>query len=124
VSRVEPREVALSALYAADAQQADTVDVTGLGRKAATLAAGVWSARDDIDAILARYASGWRVERMPVVDRNVLRLGTFELVHTDTPVGVVVSQAVELAKRFSTERSGKFVNGVLGRIAEDERDGI
>ena len=55
---------------------------------------------------------------MPVVDRSVLRVGAFELLHTDTPTGVVISEAVGLAKRYSTERSGPFVNGVLAALAE------
>jgi N utilization substance protein B len=55
---------------------------------------------------------------MPAVDRNVLRLGLYELRYTDTPVGVAISEAVELAKTYSTERSGAFVNGVLGALVD------
>jgi transcription antitermination protein NusB len=62
-------------------------------------------------------AAGWRVDRMPAVDRTILRLALYELRHTSTPLAVVIDEAVELAKRYSTERSGSFVNGVLGKLA-------
>ncbi len=119
MSRVEPRLAALEALYAAEAVESDDPDFTGLSRRARDLAIGVWQARDQLDAELAVAAVGWRVERMPAVDRNLLRLALYELRHTDMPVGVVISEAVKLAKLHSTERSGAFVNGVLGRLAED-----
>ena len=56
---------------------------------------------------------------MPAVDRNILRIGTYELLNSATPVGIIVSEAVELARRYSTARSGAFVNGVLGRLVEE-----
>ena len=68
-------------------------------------------------------ATGWRVERMPAVDRALLRLALFELRHTDTPVAVVISEAVELAKEYSTQRSGSFVNGVLGNLVGSATNG-
>jgi N utilization substance protein B len=120
VSRIEPRLAALEALYAADAVRAGEPDLTGLSKRARDLAAGAWELREQLDAELDEAARGWRVERMPIVDRNVLRLALYELRHTDTPVGVVISEAVELVKVHSTERSGAFVNGVLGSLAEDE----
>ena len=122
MSKIEAREAALGALYAADSRGSNDIDLSGLGRRASRLAGAVWKDRADLDRVIGRYATGWRVERMPVVDRNVLRLGTYELISTDTPVGVIVSEAVELSKRFSTERSGKFVNGILGKIATEERE--
>ena len=73
--------------------------------------------------MLDAEATDWRVARMPAVDRAVLRLGVYELRYTDTPVAVVLSQAVELAKRYSTAKSGRFVNGVLAKIAEQPRTG-
>jgi N utilization substance protein B len=73
---------------------------------------------DDIDSA----SEHWRVQRMPVVDRAILRLGLYELRYEpDTPAAVVVAEAVRLAKTFSTERSGAFVNGVLATLAEKER---
>lgn len=122
VSKLEAREQALSALYAADAVHAEEPDLSGLSARAGRLASGVWQCREELDEIIASTSTGWRVERMPSVDRNVLRIGVYELRETETPVGVVISEAVELAKRYSTAGSGRFVNGVLAAIAEDPED--
>jgi N utilization substance protein B len=118
VSRTEARTEAVQALYAADALGVDP-ETGDLGGRPAALVNGVWANRAEIDEVISRLALGWRLERMPTVDRNVLRLGVYELLYTDTPVGVVVSEAVELAKVFSTSRSGAFVNGVLGKLARE-----
>ena len=118
----EPRDQALSALYAADARSATEVDVDGLGGRASRLAQAVWQQRGELDEVIGEYAIDWRVERMPIVDRNVLRIGAYELLYSDTPVGVVIDQAVELAKRYSTTKSGAFVNGILDRMQERRRD--
>ena len=76
---------------------------------------GVAEHRDRLDAAIAARATGWSLARMPVLDLSVLRLGAFELAERrDVPVAVVIDEAVELAKRFSTDNSGRFVNGVLG----------
>ncbi len=81
---------------------------------------GVTDDMDGVDAIIRKASTNWRIERMARVDRNVLRLGTWELrASTDVPRAVVLDEAVELAKRYGTEDSGKFVNGVLDRIADD-----
>ena len=122
MTKVEAREQALGALYAADVQGTGSVDTTGLDARSRRLADGVWEHREEIDATIGGFASGWRVERMPAVDRNVLRLGVYELRYTDTPVGVVLDEAVELAKRFSTGRSGRFVNGVLAAVVASDRE--
>ncbi|HKX18489.1 MAG TPA: transcription antitermination factor NusB [bacterium] len=71
---------------------------------------------DEIDALIRGVAEHWSLERMATVDRNVLRMAIFELQHTETPVGVIINEAIELAKQYSTEESGRFVNGMLGRI--------
>ena len=72
----------------------------------------------EIDRLLGEHAVGWQVERMPAVDRNVLRMATYELIgQPGTPTAVVLSEAVELAKQYSTEDSGRFVNGVLASLA-------
>ncbi|WNI14643.1 transcription antitermination factor NusB [Actinacidiphila sp. ITFR-21] len=72
-----------------------------------------------IDELLAGYSVGWTLDRMPVVDRNVLRLGTYELLwEDDVPDAVVLDEAVQLAKEFSTDDSPSFVNGLLGRLLE------
>ena len=103
---------ALGALYSADATEGEPL-LVGLSSRARKLATGTWGVRAELDSELAATATGWRVERMPAVDRAILRLALYELRHTDTPVAVVISEAVELAKEYSTKRSGAFVNGVL-----------
>jgi N utilization substance protein B len=87
---------------------------------AATVAKGVATQRDEIDKLLERCATNWRVERMSLVDRNILRMGAFELLHLhDVPANVAINEAVELAKRFGTADSRAFVNGILDRVARD-----
>jgi N utilization substance protein B len=115
VSKASARDQALAALYASDLTGVppDTARMPG---RAARYASGVWENRAELDAEIAAAATGWRVERMPVVDRNIIRLALYELRKGETPVGVVVSEAVNLAKRFSTERSGSFVNGVIAKL--------
>ena len=81
---------------------------------------GVAAALDEVDATIAAASTHWRLERMARVDRNLLRLGTWELAHRpDVPRAVILDEAVELAKSFGTEESSSFVNGVLDRIATD-----
>jgi len=70
----------------------------------------------EIDALISSHAEHWRIERMPAVDRNILRLAIFELRHTATPPAVVIDEALELARRFSNEESVHFVNGVLDAV--------
>ena len=85
------------------------------------LVEGVVAHRARIDEILADYAEGWTVDRMPGVDRAVLRIGVFELLwRDDVPDPVVIDEAVELAKSLSTDESPRFVNGVLGRVLRDQ----
>lgn len=75
----------------------------------------------DIDQMIAHRLRGWTIERLPVLDLLVLRLAVAELSATDTPTGVVLSEAVDLASRYGTDESAKFVNGVLAAIAADVR---
>lgn len=82
-----------------------------------TILAGVSAHREEIDELLATYARGWTLDRMPRVDLMALRIGTWELLHNpEIPDGVAVSEAVALARQLSTEESPRFINGVLGRI--------
>jgi N utilization substance protein B len=82
------------------------------------LAAGAGDRLADIDALVAGHASGWALDRMPAIDRQLLRLGAYELLaELDVPAAVVIDEAVELAKQYSTEDSGRYVNGVLAAIA-------
>ncbi len=118
MSKTPARDQALTALYAADMTAGDPL-TEGLSGRARRYVEGTWAARKELDAAISAVATGWRLERMPAVDRNILRLALFELQAGQTPIGVVVSEAVNLAKRFSTERSGAFVNGVLSKLIED-----
>ena len=117
MTKPEARAQALGALYSADVLGTESVDVEHLSGRAATLATATWLHRADIDAAIDAASTRWRIDRMPAIDRTILRLGVYELVYTDMPVGVVISEAVELAKRYSTAKSGSFVNGVLSAIA-------
>jgi N utilization substance protein B len=76
----------------------------------------------DLDRSISRHSANWRIERMAAVDRNILRLGSYELAHTSTPVGVIVNEAVDLARRFSNDPSPSFVNGILDAVARGVRD--
>lgn len=115
----EARIQALEALYASDATGEPPL-LDDLSARARRMVEGVVEQVVALDDAIAAVARGWRVERMPAVDRNVLRVAVYELRHTDTPVAVVISEAVEIAKTYSTERSGRFVNGVLGALVETE----
>lgn len=115
---LDHRAQALTALYEAEARHTE-VETDELSSKAARITLGVWDNRDDLDDLIDSTSTGWRVERMPAVDLNVLRIALWELQHTDTPIAVIISEAVKLAKEYSTERSGVFVNGVLGALGRD-----
>jgi N utilization substance protein B len=73
----------------------------------------------EIDEQISKHAQHWRMERMPVVDRNILRLAVFEMIHAGTPAAIAIDEALELARRFSNEESVQFVNGVLDAIRRD-----
>lgn len=130
--RSDARERALYLLYEAeqkgiaptDVLDAQVVEPDALTRR---IVAGVAAHRDGddgLDARIAAKAKGWTLARMPLLDVTVLRIGAFELVHrSDVPVAVIIDEAVELAKRFSTDNSGRFVNGVLSALAGDVRGG-
>ena len=85
---------------------------------ARSLVSGVRRNRSELDALLARTAENWRLERMAPTDRNVLRLGAYEILFADTPDRVAINEAVELAKRFGAAQSSQFVNGILDRFLE------
>lgn len=80
---------------------------------------GVTDHREEIDELISSYAQGWTIDRMPNVDRAILRLASWEIIYNDeVPAPVAINEAISLAKEYSTEDSSRFVNGVLGRIAE------
>ena len=125
--RSDARERALYLLYEAHSKgigPADTIDLQVIEPDALTreLVVGVWSDIGLLDELIAAKAKGWSLTRMPVLDLNVMRLAVFELLdRPHVPTAVVLNEAVELAKRFSTDDSGRFVNGVLAAIAAEVR---
>lgn len=126
-SRRSARERALSLLYEADLKAKPVSLVVAElpvspQKYAAEVVAGVEAHATAIDDLLARHAIDWSIGRMPVVDRAILRMATFELGwEPDVPTSVVISEAVELAKVYSTEESSSFVNGVLAAISRELR---
>lgn len=99
----------------------DDSDVAGgdLDAYARVLVDGVATSRHRLDEIIGSHSHRWDVARMPIVDRNILRLGTWELIHQDTAAAVVIDEALELAKELSTEKSHRFINGVLEAVRRD-----
>ena len=90
---------------------------------AVRLVLGVERRAEEVNGLLGRHATGWAVERMPVVDRCLLKIAAFELLdEPEVPVAVVLDEAVELAKTYSTEDSGRYVNGVLSAVVTEVRD--
>jgi len=86
------------------------------------LTQGTYKNLVEIDSLISKYAENWELKRMASIDRAILRLGTFELMNQlDTPVNVIIDEAIEIAKKFSTADSGKFVNGILDKIKEEVR---
>ncbi len=126
-SRREARERALELLYEAEAKSAAVEDVLAdlpvrPDEFAVALVTGVGRRQAELDDHIERLAKDWTVDRMPWVDRSILRLAAFELLaRPDVPTGVILSEAVELAKRFSTEEAGRFVNGLLSNLARQVR---
>jgi N utilization substance protein B len=126
--RREARERALQILYEADTKsQPPTEILSSLAVApdpfAVELVAGVEADVGSIDEVIGHFSTGWTVERMPVVDKAVLRLAVHELMsRPDVPTAVILSEAVELAKQYSTKESGRFVNGVLASVAADLRE--
>ena len=128
-SRRESRERALSLLYEAEAKELTPSAL--LAELPVTpeefvvdLVRGVGAHQPQIDALITRFAVDWTIDRMPAVDRHLLRLAVYELLERpDVPLGAVISEAVELAKQYSTDESGRFVNGVLASVAAEVRAG-
>jgi N utilization substance protein B len=85
------------------------------------LVKGVEANRETLDQLIARYAPEWPVDQIAIVDRNILRMAIYEIMHRDdTPTKVAINEAVELAKEFGSDSSGRFVNGVLGSLVAQE----
>lgn len=128
-SRRESRERALSLLYEAEVKELSPAALLAElplqpEEFVADLVQGVGVHQARIDALIGRFSVDWALDRMPAIDRNLLRLAVYELLERpDVPLGAVISEAVELAKRYSTEESGRFVNGVLASVAAEVRPG-
>jgi len=132
-ARTKARKRALDMLFQADVRgesiitivNAEAQRASGEPDRAASwlyareIVDGVTDHRDQIDELIMSYAQGWTLERMPNVDRALLRLATWEILfNEEVPAAVAIDEAVELAKEYSTDDSSRFVNGVLGRIAD------
>lgn len=125
--RHEARERAFHLLYEAEIKDVEGGEVLSTlpldpDPFAVDLVEGVSAHAEEIDGLIRDHARNWQLERMPALDRAVLRLATYELAHRpDVPTGAVISEAVDLAKQYSTDDSGRFVNGVLSAIARAVR---
>jgi N utilization substance protein B len=112
----EARQLALEALYEADQLELREAR-DGLPARVERMVTGVLAHQEDLDRQIDAVSAHWRIKRMPVVDRAILRLGLYELLYEpETPPAVVVAEAVRLAKMFGTEKSGVFVNGILAAL--------
>ncbi len=118
----EPRRLVLEALYQAELREVEA-PAKGLRGRARRYADGVTQHMVELDRCIELVSKGWRVRRMAVVDRSILRLALYELIYEPTPTAVVIDEAVELAKRYSTKGSGAFVNGILATLADQVRSG-
>ncbi|MEM9691495.1 MAG: transcription antitermination factor NusB [Myxococcota bacterium] len=129
-ARTSGREAALQMMFAHDIARHSTDQLIARywrevpgdveGREFADeLVRGTIGERDHLDELISAASKNWRIERMARVDRNILRLGAYELKRSGAPKEVVLDEAVELAKRYGAEGSSVFVNGVLDRIADD-----
>lgn len=129
-ARSKARKRALDLIFAAEAQGLSADDLLSEQLDAGegpaneytlVLVRGVHEHRARLDELISSYAEGWSLERLPAVDRNVLRIGIFEVLYVDdVPDAVAVSEAVNMARDLSTDESPGFVNGVLGHVARDK----
>ena len=125
--RSTARERAVHFFYEAESrnikvEEVINAQILGVDDLVTLLAKGTESKRQETDELISEFSHTWTIQRIPAVDRNILRLAIYELLERhDVPVAVVINEAVELAKRFSTEESSKYVNGVLSAIAKQVR---
>ncbi|MBW2038668.1 MAG: transcription antitermination factor NusB [Deltaproteobacteria bacterium] len=133
--RRRSREIALQILYQMEVNPLDTPEVLELFWRdfptseevkgfASRIVEGVHRHREEIDRLIERYSAHWRLERIGQVDKNILRMGIFELMYCgDIPTKVALNEAIDLGKKFGSEESGAFINGILDRINKTERRG-
>ena len=132
--RTRGRELALQMLYQFDARGQDALDQLDFFVEseapgepeahefARTLVQGSIDSREEIDGLLIGAAENWKLHRMAIVDRNILRMAIYELLHLDeVPAKVTINEAIELGKRYSTKQSGSFINGILDRIRRENQ---
>jgi len=133
--RSRAREVAFQVLYQDDLNSRPNPTVgdqlidqrlrfADLAEFARSLVAGVRQHRKEVDRLLEQIAANWTLKRMAATDRNVLRLGAYEILFSDTPGRVAIDEAVELAKRFGSAQSAQFVNGVLDQVMHETQKNI
>ena len=135
-ARRKARELALQMLFEHDVAGTTPDDMfrrsddlrnapEGLRDFTKRLVSGTLEHRETLDSMISRQADHWRLMRMPIVDRNILRMALFELLHEpETPRPVVIDEALEIAKRFSTPRSSQFINGILDGVLKSGRTGF
>jgi N utilization substance protein B len=130
-SRKQARRDAVFLLYQSDATDQTMADLVegqrlreGYGPDEFTIAAvsGVLAAKEELDAVLEAHSTGWPLDRVAPLERNILRLALWEIQTEATPPAVAIDEAVRLAKRYSTDEAGAFVNGVLGAVARDREE--
>jgi N utilization substance protein B len=132
--RTLSREIALKVFYAWEMTKEDMPDcltkywtanekvTDDIKQFTEQLVLGVWERRAEIDTIIAKYAMNWEISRMATIDRNVLRMATYELLYVaDIPPKVAINEGIELAKKYGDRDSGKFVNGILDKISKTEK---
>ena len=131
-ARTKARKRAIDAIYAADLRKVSPVELLSITEELAAdrqnqepqfsyarqIVEGVVTHHDEIDDLLETYSQGWALDRMPNVDRAILRVGVWEILYSEeTPDAVAIAEAVSVAKELSTDDSGAFINGLLGRIS-------
>lgn len=132
--RTEARECALKILYAIEIRKESPEEcirnfwdnqppATDIVRTFSDfLVEGVYKNKGEIDAVISKYAKNWQIQRMAAIDRNILRIATFELLFVDDiPPKVSINEAIEIAKKYGDKDSGKFVNGILDKISKTEK---
>lgn len=134
-ARRQAREAALQVIYLKDVGRGalETVPeaawsdrpLTGKTRDfAQRLADGVFARQEEIDALIKKYAQNWEMGRMATVDRDILRMAAWEILcEIETPINVIINEALEIAKKYSTSESSKFVNGILDKIKSERTHG-
>ncbi len=116
--RQQAADVSIRSFYDSPLQLEDSEETPGQDLFMEQLVQGAMAGRTEIDALISGHSEHWRLERMPVVDRNILRMSVFEMTSVGTPSPVVIDEALELARRFSSEESVAFINGVLDAIVK------